>query len=91
MMINYINMGINTIEISACSLWVGGAMTILLGWIAMDSIWMMGHWYSDDVMRYLHIQAQPIISNYTFRMYNQRTCAFLPGEKVPIVDTYGDD
>jgi hypothetical protein len=91
MKINYSKTGITAMEISAHSLLAGGTMAMIFERIDLYSIQMMGRWNSDDMMRYLHIQAQPIINNYDARMYNHGTCAFLPDETVPITDNYGDD
>jgi hypothetical protein len=91
MVTKYSNMGINAMDISACSLRAGGVIAMLFGWIDMDSIRTMGRWHSGAMIRYLHIQAQCIINNYAARVYNQGTCVFLPDETVPIINNYGDD
>jgi hypothetical protein len=61
MTINFHCMGIPTSKISARSLRTGGAMVMFCGNLNLNNIWIMGRWYSDAMMRYLHIQAQPII------------------------------
>jgi hypothetical protein len=43
------------------------------------------------MMRYLHVQAQPILGNYATHMFNEGTYSFLPEETVPLIDTYDDD
>jgi hypothetical protein len=40
------------------------------------------------MMRYLHIQAHPIIGNYAAGMFNDSTYSFQPDETVPIIDVY---
>jgi hypothetical protein len=56
--------------------------------IYLDIICMMGRWNSDAVIRYLHIQAPPIINSYASQMFNHGT---LPDNTVPIIDVNGDD
>jgi hypothetical protein len=91
MTMNYTKTGITATEISVHSLRAGGAIFMLCGKIDFDSIQMMGRWHSDAMMRYLHIQAQPIINKYAAKMYNRGTYTFLPDETVPIIDNYGDE
>jgi hypothetical protein len=87
---NYHRTGVHTSEISARSLRTGGAMAILFGKIDINSIRMMDQWYSDAMLRYLHMQAQPIIGHYAVKMFNKRTYTFQPNENVPIIDVYDD-
>jgi hypothetical protein len=42
MTLNCSKMGIKATKISVRSLWTGGAMAMLFGWIGLDSIQMMG-------------------------------------------------
>jgi hypothetical protein len=83
--------GIEASEVSARSLRAGGAMALLRGRVDLNNIRMMGRWNSDAMMRYLHVQAQPILGNYANCMFNQGTYSFLPDETVPIIDVYDDD
>jgi hypothetical protein len=89
MTINFQRMGVHAREISARSLRAGGAMAMLQGRIDMDSILMMGHWHSDAMMHYLHIQAAPIRNGYAAKISNEGHYTFQPDETVPIID--GDD
>jgi hypothetical protein len=66
-------------------------MSLLHGRVDLSNIWMMGPWHSDAMMRYLHVQAHPILGNYSAHMYNEGNYSFLPDETVPIIDVYGDD
>jgi hypothetical protein len=43
------------------------------------------------MMRYLHVQAHPILGKYAARMFNEGTYSFLLDESVPIIDVYNDD
>jgi hypothetical protein len=66
-------------------------MALLHGKVDLSNIRMMGRWHSDAMMRYLHVQAQPILGKYAARMFNKGTYSFLPDETVPIIDVYDDD
>jgi hypothetical protein len=57
----------------------------------MNNIRMMGRWNSDAMIKYLHVQAQPVMGDYAACAFNQGTYSFLPDETVLIVDVYGDD
>jgi hypothetical protein len=52
------------LEISAPSLRVDGATALLHGRVDLSNIWIMGRWHIDTMMRYLLVQAQPILGNY---------------------------
>jgi hypothetical protein len=86
-----LNAGIEASEVSARSLRAGGDMALLHGRVDLNNIRMMGRWNSDAMMRYLHVQAQPILGNYANHMFNQGTYSFLPDETVPIIDVYDND
>jgi hypothetical protein len=49
-------------DISARSTRAGGAMAMLCGGIDSDRIRLIGRWRSDEMYRYLHVQAQPVMS-----------------------------
>ena len=49
-------------DISARSTRAGGAMAMLCGGIDSDRIRLIGRWHSDEMYRYLHVQAQPIMA-----------------------------
>jgi hypothetical protein len=69
MTMNYSKTGIKATEISDHFVRAAGAMAMIFGWIDLDSIRMMGHWYIGYIMRFLHIQAQPIINNCYAMVY----------------------
>jgi len=77
--------GISANELSARSLRVGGAMAMLNGNIDFDVIQMLGRWHSDAMMRYLHLQAQPIQQRMARTMFNKGNYSFLPTDTVPIL------
>lgn len=75
--------GIPAAEISARSLRAGGAMALMCANIDCNVIQMLGRWHSDSMIRYLHVQAQPIINRLSARMFNDGHYTFLPTETVP--------
>jgi hypothetical protein len=91
MTMNYHRTGIHANEISTRSLRAGGAMAMMCSKIDLSNICMMGSWHSDAMMRYLHVQAQPIIERYAAKMFNNGTYTFQPDETVPISESYAKE
>jgi len=61
-------------------------MTLLCGKVDHNLIQMLGRWHSDSMMRYLHLQAQPIMNQFASKMFNDGQYNFLPDETVPLKD-----
>lgn len=78
--------GLDPKDVSARSLRAGGAMTLLCGKVDHNLIQMLGRWHSDSMMRYLHLQAQPIMNQFASKMFNDGQYNFLPDETVPLKD-----
>jgi hypothetical protein len=76
--------GLNPQDISARSLRAGGAMALLCGNVDHNLIQMLGRWHSDAMMRYLHLQAQPIMKKFAVAMFNDGNYTFLPDDTVPV-------
>jgi hypothetical protein len=83
---SYHRTGVPAYEVSDRSLRADSAMAMLFGKIDIQSIHMMSQWHSDAMMRYLHVQAQPIIGVYAAKMFNKGTYTFQPDETVPIIE-----
>lgn len=75
--------GIAASDISARSLRAGGAMALLCGEIDANTIRLLGRWHSDAMMRYLHLQAQPVMRHFASTMFNHGTYSFNPNDLVP--------
>jgi hypothetical protein len=90
MRLNFHLTGITAADISARSLRAGGAMSVFFGKVDINNIRFMGRWHSDAMMRYLHVQAPPIVGRFAEVMYNNGAYIFQPDETVPIIDTYDD-
>ena len=61
-------------------------MALLCGNIDPNIIKMLGRWRSDAMIRYLHLQAQPLMQGYAKQMFNHGNYSFLPEESVPTAD-----
>jgi hypothetical protein len=77
--------GLTPQDISARSLRAGGAMALLCGNVDQDLIKLLGRWRSDAMMRYLFVQAEPIMKKFASAMFNNGAYSFLPGDTVPIL------
>jgi hypothetical protein len=92
MIVNFHNTGISPDEESACSLRDGGTMALLCRKVDKNIIHMRVRWHSDAMIRYLHMQAQPIIQHVAGKMYNNGTYSFIPNETAPLLyDDANDD
>ena len=57
------HLGFTYKDVSAQSLPAAGAMELLCSGVENDIISLIGRWRSDKMMRYLHVQAEPIMRN----------------------------
>jgi len=58
-------------------------MTLLCGKVDHNLIQMLGRWHSNAMMRYLHLQAKPVMQHFAAKMFNHGTYSFHPEEAVP--------
>jgi hypothetical protein len=87
----YLELGIDPLRISARSLRAGGAMALLCARIDPDIIRLVGRWRSDEMLRYLHLQAYPLMHTFARRMSLAGSFTLLPGQDlapaaVPLLD-----
>jgi len=75
--------GIYPSDISARSLRAGGAMALLCAHIDSDIIRLVGRWRSDEMLRYLHAQAYPLMHTFAQAMLDNGSFSLLPGQYVP--------
>jgi hypothetical protein len=54
-------LGIAAIDVSIRLLRSSGAMSLLCAKVDTDTIRLLGRWRSDEMLRYLHIQAFPLL------------------------------
>ena len=55
-------------EVSARSLRAAGAMALLVADVDTDIIQILGRWRSDEMFRYLHLTAEPIMRDFARKM-----------------------
>ena len=64
---------------------MAGAMALICASIDHDRIKLIGRWRSDKILRYLHVQAEPVMQRYAHAMVTagdllsfQITFCFIP-------------
>ena len=72
-------------NISARSLRAAGAMALLCANVDSDCIRLLGRWRSDEMLRYLHVQAEPIMRHFSSRMLAGGNFTLLPNHEVPLL------
>ena len=55
-------------DVSARSLWAASAMALLCSSIENYIISLIGRWRSDKILRHIHVQAEPIMRNFSTLM-----------------------
>jgi hypothetical protein len=55
-------------NVSIRSTRAGGAMALLCEGVDSDRIWLLGRWRSDEMYRYLHVRAQPVLTGLSVAM-----------------------
>ena len=71
-------------DISARCLRAAGANALLLAKVDSDIIRLIGRWRSDEMLRYLHVQAAPLMAQYSRRMLEAGTYTLIPNQTVPM-------
>ena len=70
-------------DVSARCLRAAGATALLLAKVDPDVIRLIGRWHSDEMLRYLHVQAYPLMKDYARQMLSARTYTLIPNHLVP--------
>jgi hypothetical protein len=70
-------------DVSARSLRAAGAMALLCVEVDTDIIRLIGCWRSDEMLRHLHVQAEPVMRRFAPRML-QAEFTLLPNSAVPM-------
>ena len=76
-------LGFTAHEVSARSLRAGGAMALLVSKVDTDIIQLLGRWRSDEMLRYLHLTAEPIMRTFAQKMLNA-DYTISPNQLVPM-------
>jgi hypothetical protein len=71
-------------DISARSLRASGAMALLCAQVDSDIIRLLGRWRSDEMLRYLHVQAEPVMRHFSSRMITGGNFTLHPNSEVPV-------
>jgi hypothetical protein len=59
-------------------------MALLCAHVDRDVIRLLGRWRSDQMLRYLHVQAEPVMRHFARRMMQDGDFTFLPNQHVPL-------
>ena len=62
---------------------VTDAKALLLSGVNSDIIRLIGRWRSDEMIRYLHVQAAPLMAGYSARMVQASNYRLIPNREVP--------
>ncbi len=65
-------------DVSARSTRANRAMALLCAGVGSDRLRMIGHWKSDELFRYLHVQAQPIMTGLSAAMLSDGSFRMAP-------------
>jgi hypothetical protein len=69
-------------EVSARSLRAAGATALLVAKVDPDIIQLLGRWRSDEMMRYLHLSASPVMKDFARKMLHA-DYTLAPNQLVP--------
>ena len=78
-----LSLGFLPSDVSAHSLRVGGAMALLCAHVDTNRICSIGRWRSNEMLQYLHLQAQPVMQDLARHMLVGGTYTLIPGQDVP--------
>ena len=71
--------GLEPKDVSARSLRASGAMAMLCDGLGTNKTKLFGRWRSDELMTYLHTQAEPLYRDLSARMLRGGDYSFVPG------------
>jgi hypothetical protein len=80
------SLGLKPGDISARALRAGGAMALLLGKVDYATIQLIGRWRSDQILRYLHVSARPIMQGHASLMTQNSAYRQFPTPTIDLVD-----
>ena len=76
------DLGFLPLDVSFQLLRAPGATALLVAWVDTDIIRLLGHWRSDKMLRYLHLQAGSIMAEYS-RCMLEAKYTLIPNQLVP--------
>jgi hypothetical protein len=77
-----LTVGISPLDISVRSLRSSGATALLCADVDTDKIRLLGRWRSDEKLRYLHVQALPIVTPFASLMVRHGYFSFIPNNRM---------
>lgn len=77
-------LGFTAADVSARCLRASGAMALLCAHVDTDIIRLLGRWRSDEMLRYLHLQAEPVMRNFAANMLSGGNFVLHPNTAVPL-------
>jgi hypothetical protein len=79
-------LGLQPSDISVRAIRAGGAMALLLGNVDYATIQLIGRWRSDQILRYLHVSARPIMQCHASIMTQNSAFRQFPTPTINLVD-----
>lgn len=76
-------LGIDPMSLSARGLRAGGATALLCGGVDPVIGKLIGRWKSDEMLKYLHVRAIPLMQNYSSLMLSAGHFTFLADQELP--------
>jgi hypothetical protein len=70
-------------DVAARCLRAAGATALLLARVDPDVIRLIGRWRSDEMLRYLHVQAYSLMKDYSRLMLSSGDYTLIPNQLVP--------
>jgi len=70
-------------DVSARSLRAAGANALLCGGVDTDVIRLLGRWRSDEMLKYLHTSAEPLMRDYARQMLTGGAFTLIPNQDCP--------
>jgi hypothetical protein len=77
-------LGYEPADITVKALRATGAMALISARVDSDLIRLLGRWQSDAMLRYLHVQAVPVLQNFARQMHLHGQFNALPTAGVPV-------
>jgi hypothetical protein len=59
-------------------------MALVCANVDADRIRLLGRWKSDEMLRYLHVQAEPVMRHFSSPMLAGGNFTLLPNQEVPL-------
>jgi hypothetical protein len=77
-------LGLTLTDISVRSFRASGAMALLCANVDTDRIRLLGRWRSEEMLRYLHVQAIPVVAPIATAMLRNGQFSLVPNQPFPV-------